>query len=397
MKCTGNDIKKQYEIIPIGQAKDIRGKEFKRLRVIERVKDSRKGVFWLCKCKCGNYKVARGGSLTSGDTTSCGCRLAEKLAPHDITGQKFGRLTAVEITNKRSKSGDAYWKCLCDCGNYTTVPKSRVSSGNVQSCGCLVGELASERLKAWTPEERRDRAKKDITGQRFGRLIAIKPTKQKDGTNIVWEMKCDCGDTTYVSTANLGDDKRKTKSCGCLHRDVIFKDLKGQRFGRLVATEEDGHIGNRIAWECLCDCGNTTRVDGGHLKSGGTRSCGCIVEEMVGKNHPNYNPNKTDEERLLKRYVLGKHTMDGFRKAVYKRDEYTCQLCGQVGGSLNAHHLDGWNWAKDKRFDVDNGVTLCEGCHMSFHNKYGKGHNTKEQFKEFKQSAKLEEYTEASV
>ena len=160
MKYTGNDIEKQYEIIPIGQAKDIRGKEFKRLRVIERVKDSRKGVFWLCKCKCGNYKVARGSSLTSGDTTSCGCRLAEKLAPHDITGQKFGRLTAVEITNKRSKSGDAYWKCLCDCGNYTTVPKSRVSSGNVKSCGCLVGELASERLKAWTPEERRGRASK---------------------------------------------------------------------------------------------------------------------------------------------------------------------------------------------------------------------------------------------
>ena len=52
---------------------------------------------------------------------------------------------------------------------------------------------------------------------------------------------------------------------------------------------------------------------------------------------------------------------------------------------LNAHHLDGWNWCKDKRFKTSNGITLCEDCHVEFHKEYGYGNNTKEQFQEFKE------------
>lgn len=378
MKYTGNDIEKQYKIIPVGRAKDLTGKRFGRLVAVGRTCNKGDRATWLCKCDCGNYTTVIAKHLVGKAIMSCGCLLKELQTPIDLKGKKFGKWKVLELSNKKSIHGDIYWKCKCECGTVKDVMSRNLRKGGSESCGCIRGI--------------------DITGQRFGKLTAIKPTKQKDGTNIVWEMKCDCGDTTYVSTANLGDGKRKTKSCGCLHRDVVFKDLKGQRFGRLVVTKEDGYIGDRIAWECLCNCGNTTRVQGGHLQSGGTRSCGCMQIEMVtGENNHNYNPNKTDEERLLKRYVLGKHTIDGFRKAVYKRDEYTCQLCGQVGGSLNAHHLDGWNWAKDKRFDVDNGVTLCEGCHISFHSMYGKGYNTKEQFKEFKHNTKSKEYTEALV
>lgn len=55
--------------------------------------------------------------------------------PKDITGQRFGRLVAVERTDR--KNGTAYyWKCLCDCGNYTEVPINSLTSGNIISCGC---------------------------------------------------------------------------------------------------------------------------------------------------------------------------------------------------------------------------------------------------------------------
>ena len=57
--------------------------------------------------------------------------------PEDLTGRKFGRLTAIKIDPKRSKGDGAYWECLCDCGGKTTVIASSLKSGNTRSCGCL--------------------------------------------------------------------------------------------------------------------------------------------------------------------------------------------------------------------------------------------------------------------
>lgn len=101
-----------------------------------------------------------------------------------------------------------------------------------------------------------------------------------------------------------------------------------------------------------------------------------------GVENPNYNPQKTDEEREKGRIIEG---YKDWIKAVYERDKYTCQICGDnKGGNLNAHHLDGYNWCKEKRTDINNGVTLCGKCHTCFHDTYGYGKNTKEQFDRFK-------------
>lgn len=300
----------------------------------------------------------------------------------DITGQKFGRLTALKPTENRNSRGSIMWLCKCECGTIKEICIADLRNKGTKSCGCLSREKASQRFKELTKEERSKMAMKDITGQRFGKLIAIKPTDKRNGANVIWELICDCGNITYADTGNLGNGS--TRSCGCLHKEVVSINIKGQRFGRLVAIKRSINRGIKTTWKCQCDCGNVVDVTTDHLVKGGTRSCGCIRDELVGENHPNYNLAKTDEERLKKRYVLGKHTIDGFRNKVYRRDKYTCQVCGQVGGTLNAHHLDSWNWAKDKRFKISNGVTLCEDCHNEFHNIHGKGNNTKEQFKEFK-------------
>ena len=354
----------EIKTIPVGKAKDIRGTRFGRLVVLERAENKYNRTAWLCKCDCGNYITAVAKYLVGKAIMSCGCLLKELQTPIDLKGKKFGKWKVLELSNKKSVCGEIYWKCKCECGTIKDVLSRSLRKGGSESCGCIRGI--------------------DITGKRFGKLIAVKPTKQKDGTNIVWEMKCDCGNTTYVSTANLGDGKRKTKSCGCLHKEVVSISLVGSKYGKLLVIEQGKHIGAKIAWVCKCECGTIKEVSGDHLKSGRTRSCGCIREELVGEKNPNYNPNKTDEERLKKRYILGKHTIDEFRNKVYQRDEYTCRVCGQVGGTLNAHHLDGWNWATDKRFDVSNGITLCKECHVKFHKTYGKGNNTKEQFEEYK-------------
>lgn len=53
----------------------------------------------------------------------------------DLTGQKFGNLTVVEV-DKTVKNGRTNWKCLCKCGKYTTVPTYRLRAGETISCGC---------------------------------------------------------------------------------------------------------------------------------------------------------------------------------------------------------------------------------------------------------------------
>lgn len=60
----------------------------------------------------------------------------------------------------------------------------------------------------------------------------------------------------------------------------MFDDLTGRKFGILTVLEFDSKTKNRkIKWKCHCDCGNETIVTGENLRSGNTKSCGCIHKE----------------------------------------------------------------------------------------------------------------------
>ena len=108
----------------------------------------------------------------------------------------------------------------------------------------------------------------------------------------------------------------------------------------------------------------------------------CGIEKRSGENNCNYNPNLSDKERELKRYTYGKETYNNWRKSIFERDNYTCIITGKKG-RINAHHLNGWMWDKENRFNINNGVTLHEDIHKEFHKMYGNKNNTIEQFLEF--------------
>lgn len=114
----------------------------------------------------------------------------------------------------------------------------------------------------------------DLTGKRFGMLIVVgraADTYTSGGNlKINWLCECDCGRTKIIDGKSLRNGS--TTSCG-LHKQ---KDIAGQRFGKLTAIRVIGQDKySRNIWECVCDCGNLTEVMIGNLTSGDTTSCGC--------------------------------------------------------------------------------------------------------------------------
>lgn len=124
----------------------------------------------------------------------------------------------------------------------------------------------------------------DLTDQRFERLVVIKlGRKGKQRGDWYWWCRCDCGVVKEVLNRSLRHGH--ARSCGCLHRDNITKDLCGLYFGRLrVVSRLDRQAQNgAFYWLCQCECGGTTQVSTGNLRAGLVKSCGCLAKETARK------------------------------------------------------------------------------------------------------------------
>lgn len=116
---------------------DRTGQRFGKLTVVERVKNKNGKNVWRCVCDCGNETLVQTGNLSNGHTTSCGCARVESGKRNfiDLTGQKFNRLTVLQLADVQNTK-DLRWLCRCDCGKETTVQGNNLKSGLVKSCGC---------------------------------------------------------------------------------------------------------------------------------------------------------------------------------------------------------------------------------------------------------------------
>lgn len=121
----------------------------------------------------------------------------------NIANQRFGRLIALEIANQR-KNGTYLWACRCNCGKKTIVDGTHLRRGLIRSCGCLQRE--------------RDREFEDITGQRFGRLTALAPTRSASG-RFCWLWRCDCGKETVARSGPVRAGQMQ--SCGCFRIERV--------------------------------------------------------------------------------------------------------------------------------------------------------------------------------
>lgn len=204
--------------------KDLTGMRINSLVVLKQVEDyvspsGKRTARWLCQCDCGRQKEIVQDTLKAGTIKTCGCGQFNGFKNHnknqkekndsEIIGQVFDKLTVIERDNSYSNT-KVYYKCLCECGNTISVLKTRLISGEIKDCGCI---------------DNRKRRFLDITGQRFGKLVALYPTETRN-RKMYWMCQCDCGNKVEI----CGDAIRRgnTMSCGCLKQsqgEYIIENL----------------------------------------------------------------------------------------------------------------------------------------------------------------------------
>lgn len=123
---------------------------------------------------------------------------------------------------------------------------------------------------------------KDLTGQRFGLLLVREFAGFAERRRKVWLCLCDCGQESLVRSSQLRSGR--TRSCGCLKRSTAGKprqDLLGKRFGRLRVMSFLEVRDHYAWWNCRCDCGNERAARTVDLNRGRSTSCGCKKKEAT--------------------------------------------------------------------------------------------------------------------
>lgn len=118
-------------------------------------------------------------------------------------------------------------------------------------------------------------AKKDLVGRRYGKLIVLSEHKEPGQIGVLWDVKCECGNTKVYDSSRL----KHINSCGCGGR---VRDLTGETFGYLTVLSEAkrGPTGaGRLNVKCVC--GKEIVVESINLRTGHTKSCGCLGKPPI--------------------------------------------------------------------------------------------------------------------
>lgn len=243
-----------------------------------------------------------------------------------------------------------------------------------------------EDLGYFIPKELETRTKKWVV--RRGTEIEVLVEDLQPNSTVLVKSKCDiCGkerEQKYYRYRSI---------CANCMRNKVQIGSKHPNWKDGHAIRKQCKCGKEINWntnQCV-DCRekylSQFRVENYCIDCGkkvSKKSKRCIFCANRGINNPCYDRNLSDDERQSQKYFPG---LGKWSNEVKEKDGYVCQKCGYVGekydGILQSHHIFNFRDNKNERLNVDNGITLCQECHINFHLKFGKRNNNKNQIKEF--------------
>ena len=318
------------------------------------------------KCSCGNidtiyfHNFLLGARCDNCKNEKIGnaLRLDEELVRE--TFKEYGCLMIGTYVNSHTPI-----KYICECGNEADVIYHQFVNGTrCEECG----------KKKMINSKRNKHSKKVDEALLKEGYTPLEPYIMNKLPRL---MKCPNGHEIRMQSNNFltghrcfecSNNKKKTI-------DEIKEFFEMQEWELISEEYEDAFA----KLKCICNKGHENEMSWDNFRAG-KRCRTCWLEYNKGENHPNWNPDLTQEERENGR-IYTEYTE--WRKKVYLRDNYTCQCCLESGKSLHAHHIQNYSQHKELRTELSNGITLCEDCHTEFHSIYGRKNNNIEQLVEF--------------
>jgi 5-methylcytosine-specific restriction endonuclease McrA len=175
-----------------------------------------------------------------------------------------------------------------------------------------------------------------------------------------------CGKEFIAITNKKYCDVCMTHKCLCCGKEFADKNQIGRKYCSYDCARKMQLNPNpkkeKLTKTCLF-CGNIFYVHEYRKLTAKFCSQRCLAKSKTRESSKNWRGGICPENHRI-RYS---EEMKNWRVSVFERDKYTCQICGIVGGKLNAHHIIPFSVDKSLRFDLLNGITLCVACHKKQH------------------------------
>lgn len=294
--------------------------------------DSTARVTIACK-QCGadfvTYRSHVGGVTNRGTYCSRSCRDAASR------GKASPRRKSVE--------------CQCiRCGKAFTRAPSQIADGRGKYCSlsCMAKVRVGPRHASWRG------GKATVTCAWCGREVSMHPNKA--ATRRFCSKDCEVASVRSAMRREQRTCARCGKTFACLPSEVA----KGNGKFCSAACRNEGH--GRMSLTCA-NCGKAfLRYPSQIGQRGGGQFCSrsCRAQSRIGDKNAAWNGGGSSI----------RPSTHAWRAAVFERDGYCCQRCGQVGIDIQAHHVRPVARHPELANDIENGVTLCAPCHRWVHN-----------------------------